>query len=152
MFNRMINQQDDDSYVVLPSDGRSEWLYDNRPQHFKVDLPKEIFLEGAWEVGATELLYTHTFSKPATFALTTGDRTWSISNDARLDGGTHFITIAEEQYPGYYDVFKHVFEAMVASVSDQNATPVTLSTHTGVCGSYHRGGPTQVGELQSERW
>ena len=31
---------------------------DNRPQHFKVDLPKELFLEGEWEVGVTELLYT----------------------------------------------------------------------------------------------
>ena len=107
--------QQDEFYLVLPSHARSEGVYDNRPRHFKVDLPKELFLEGAWEVGVTELLYTHTFYEPATFALTTDDRTWSVSNDARLDGGTHFITIAEEQCPGYYDVFEHVFEAMVAS-------------------------------------
>ena len=66
-------------------------------------------------MGVTEPLYTHTFYEPATFALTTDDRTWSVSNDARLDGGTHFITMTEEEYPGYYDVFEHVFEAMVAS-------------------------------------
>ena len=35
-----------------------------------MDLPKELFLEGAWEVGVTELLYTHTFYEPPRFALT----------------------------------------------------------------------------------
>ena len=107
--------QHDDFYLVLPSHARSEGAYDNSPQHFTVDLPKELFLEGAWEVGVTELLYTHKFSVSATFAVTTDDRMWSVSNDARLDGGTHFITITEEQYPGYHDVFQHVYEAMVAS-------------------------------------
>ena len=117
------------------------------------------------------------FNEPATFALTKDDRTGSVSNDAPLDGGTHFLTIAEEQYPGYYDVFEHVFEATIASFDGvpvveasrgpeqsrwvlnpgQNIPPVTLSAQTGVFGSYHRGGPTQVGELlhgctvQSER-
>ena len=38
-----------------------------------------------------------------------------VSNGARLDGGTHFIPIAEEQCPGYYDVFEHVFDAVSAS-------------------------------------
>ena len=70
MFNSMINLQDDDFYLVLPSHARSEGVYDNRPHHFKVDLPKELFLEGAWEVGVTKLLCTHTFYEPATFALT----------------------------------------------------------------------------------
>ena len=114
-------------------------------------------MEGAWEVGVTELLYTHTFYEPPRFTLTTADRTWSVSNGARLDGGTHFITIAEEQYPGYYDLFEHVFEAMVASFEGvpvveasrgpeqfrwvlQPRTKMHLPFASGVCGSYHRGG------------
>ena len=64
----------------------------------------------------TELLYTHTFYEPATFAATMDDRTWSVSNGARLDCGTHFINIAKEQYSAYYDVFENVFEAMVANL------------------------------------
>ena len=90
-------------------------MHDNRPQHLKVDLPKELFLEGAWEVGVTERLYTHTFYESPRFTLTADDRTLPVSNGAHLDGGTHFITIAEEQYPGYYDVFEHVFDAVSAS-------------------------------------
>ena len=61
VFNRMANPGHDDFYLVLPSHARSERAYDNRPKHFKVDLPKELFLEGDWEVVVTELFYTHTF-------------------------------------------------------------------------------------------
>ena len=42
-------------------------------------------------------------------------KVYTVSNGAHLGGGTHFITIAEEQYPAYYDVFQHVFNAMAAS-------------------------------------
>ena len=101
VLNKMINQQDDDFYLVLPSHARSEGVYDTRPQQLKVDLPKELSLEGAWKVGVTELFYIHTFYETVTFALTTDDHTWSVSNDTRLNGGTDFITIAEEQYPGW---------------------------------------------------
>ena len=66
----MSNLQHEDFYLVLPSHARSEGVHNNRPQHFKVDLPKELFLEGAWEVDVTELLYTHTFYEPPRFALT----------------------------------------------------------------------------------
>ena len=111
----MAHLQHDDFYLVLPSHARSEGAHDNRPQHFKVDLPKELFLEGAWEVGVTELLYTHTFYESPRFTLTGNDRTLSFSNGARLGGTIHMITIAEEQYPGYYDLFEHVFDAMAAS-------------------------------------
>ena len=52
----MANKQHDDFYLVLPSHAGSEVVYDNRPRYFIVDLPKELFLEGAWEVGVTELL------------------------------------------------------------------------------------------------
>ena len=76
---------------------------------------KELFLEGAWEVGVSELLYTPTFYEPPRFTLTADDRTLSVSNGARLEDTTHMITIAEEQYPGYYDVFQHVFDAITAS-------------------------------------
>ena len=72
-------------------------------------------LEGAWEVGVTELLYTHRFYEPPRFTLTVDERTWSVTNRSRLDGGTHFFTIAEEQYSGYYDVFEHVFDGVSAS-------------------------------------
>ena len=96
-------------------------MYDNRPQNLKVNLLKGLFLEGAWKVGVTELLYTHKFYEPATFALTKDDPTWSVSNDARLDGGTHFI--AEEQYPGYYDLFEHVFEVIIASLVEASREP-----------------------------
>ena len=110
MATAMAYLQHDDFYLVLPSHARSEGVYDNRPQHFKVDLPKELFLEGDWEVGVIELLYTNTFYVSPRFTLTTDDRTWSVTNGTRVDGGTHFITITEVQYPDYYDVF----EAMVA--------------------------------------
>ena len=66
----MAHLQHDEFYLVLPSHARSEGVHDNRSQHFKVDLPKELFLEGEWEVGVTELLYTHTFYEPPKFALT----------------------------------------------------------------------------------
>ena len=66
----MAHLQHDDFYLVLPSHARSEGVHDNRPQHFKVDLPKELFLKGEWEVGVKELLYTHTFYEPPRFALT----------------------------------------------------------------------------------
>ena len=79
-----------------------------------MDLPKELFLECAWKVSVTELLCTYTFYESPTLL---DDRTWTVSNDARLDGSTHFIMIAEEQYPGYNDVFEHVFEAMAASLT-----------------------------------
>ena len=111
----MARLQHDDFYLVLPSHARSEGMHDNRPQHFKVDLPKELFLEGAWEVGVTELLYTHTFYESPRFTLTADDSTLSVSNGARLGGTTHIITISEEQYLGYYDVFEYVYNAMVAS-------------------------------------
>ena len=110
----MAHLQHDDFCLVLPSHARSEGVHDNRSQHFKVDLPKELFLEGAWEVGVTEPLYTHTFYESPRFTLTADDRTLSVSNEARFGGTTHIITIAEEQYPGYYDVFEHVFDAMAA--------------------------------------
>ena len=98
----MAHLQHDDFYLVLPSHARSEGLYDNRPQHFKVHFPKELILESDWEVGVTELLYTNTFYESPRFKLTTDDRTWSVTNGARLDGGTHFTTLAEEQYPTMY--------------------------------------------------
>ena len=121
VFNRMTHLQHDDFYFVLPSHARSEGVHDNRPQHFKVDLPKELFLEGAWEVGVSELLYTHTFYEPPRFTLTADDRTLSVSNGARLgDAG---------------------------STPDQNAPLATLGTETGVCGSYHWAGSLQGGEL-----
>ena len=72
--------QHDDFYMVLPSHARSEGVHDNRPQHFKVDLPKELFLEGEWEVGVTELLYTHTFYEPSRFALSDSDLMWEFTN------------------------------------------------------------------------
>ena len=72
--------QNDDFYLVLPSHARSEGVHDNRPQHFKVDLPKELFLEGEWEVGVTELLYTHTFCEPSRFALSDSDLMWEFTN------------------------------------------------------------------------
>ena len=84
VFNRMANLQHDDFYLVLPIHARSEGVHDNRPQHFKVDLPKELFLEGEWEVGATELLYTHTFYELSRFALTydlrDSDLMWEFTN------------------------------------------------------------------------
>ena len=118
VFNRMAHLQHDDFYLVLPSHARSEGVHDNRPQHFKVDLLKDLFLEGAWEVGVKELLYTHTSLESPRFTLTADDRTLSVSNGARLGRTTHIITIAEEQYPGYYDVFEHVFDTTVASFED----------------------------------
>ena len=69
----------------------------------------------AWEGDVTEPLSPHTFYEATRFTLTYHDRTWSVSNGAHLGGGTHFITITEGQYPGYYDVFEHVFDAMAAS-------------------------------------
>ena len=72
--------QHDDFYLVLPSHARGEGVHDNRSQHFKVDLPKELFLEGAWEAGVTELLYTHTFYEPSRFALSDGDLMWEFTN------------------------------------------------------------------------
>ena len=114
LFNRMAHLQHDDFYLVLPYHAQSEGVHDNRPQHLKVDLPKELFLESSWEVGVTELLYTHTFYESPRFTLTADDRTLSVSNRARLDGGTHFVTIAEEQYPGYNDVFELEFDAVSA--------------------------------------
>ena len=72
--------QHDDFYLVLPSHARSEGVHDNRPQHFKVDLSKELFLEGEWEVGVTELLYTHTFYEPSRFALSDSDLMWEFTN------------------------------------------------------------------------
>ena len=84
VFNRMAHLQHDDFYLVLTSYARSEGVHDNRPQHFKVDLPKELFLEGEWEVGVTELLYTHTFYEPSRFALTydlsDSDLMWEFTN------------------------------------------------------------------------
>ena len=80
----MAHLQHDDFYLVLPSHARSEGVHDNRPQHFKVDLPKELFLEGEWEVGVTELLYTHTFYEPSRVALTydlsDSDLMWKLTN------------------------------------------------------------------------
>ena len=58
---------------------------------------------------------THTFYESSRFTLTADDRILSVSNGARLGGTDHIITIAEEQYPGYYDVCEHVFDAMAAS-------------------------------------
>ena len=59
-------------------------MHDNRHQHFKVDLPKELFLEGEWEVGVTELLCTHTFYEPSRFPLTydliDSDLMWEFTN------------------------------------------------------------------------
>ena len=84
VFSRMAHLQHDDVYLVLPSHARCEGVHDNRPQHFKVDLPKELFLEGEWEVGVTELLYTHTFYEPSRFALTydlsDSDLMWEFTN------------------------------------------------------------------------
>ena len=80
----MAHLQHDDFYLVLPSHARSEGVYDNRPQHFKVDLPKELFLEGEWEVGVIDLLYTHTIYEPSRFALTydlsDSDLMWEFTN------------------------------------------------------------------------
>ena len=80
VFHRMAYLQHDDFYLVLPSHARSEGVHDNRPQHFKVDLPKELFLEGEWEVGVTELLYTQTFYEPSRFALSDSDLMWEFTS------------------------------------------------------------------------
>ena len=84
VFHRMAHLQHDDFHLVLPSHARSEGVHDNRPQHIKVDLPKELFLEGEWEVGVTELLYTHTFYEPSRVALTydlsDSDLMWEFTN------------------------------------------------------------------------
>ena len=76
----MAHLQHDDFYLVLPSHARSEGVHDNRPQHFEVDLPKEMFLEGEWEVGVTELLYTQTFYEPSRFALSDSDLMWEFTS------------------------------------------------------------------------
>ena len=80
----MAHLQHDDFYLVLSSHARSEGVHDNRPQHFKVDLPKELFLEDELEVGVTELLYTHTFYEPSrvalTFDLSDSDLMWEFTN------------------------------------------------------------------------
>ena len=102
----------------------------------------------------TELLYTHTFYEPCLHARRT---------IACIDGGTHFITIAEELYPGYYNVF----EAMVTSfegvpvveairASEQFRWVLQFRTRIRLPLSLARklefvgGGPTQVGELLND--
>ena len=80
VFHRMAHLQHDGFYLVLPSHARSERVHDNRSQHFKVDLPKELFLEGEWEVGVTELLYTQTFYEPSRFALSDSDLMWEFTS------------------------------------------------------------------------
>ena len=65
--------------LVLPSNSVALGVYDNRPQRFRVDLPAPLNLVGAgWEVGFSELLYTHTFFEPPPVTLGPLDRTVGI--------------------------------------------------------------------------
>ena len=84
------------------------------PSILKWIFPKNCFwkVHGKW---VSRNFSTLTAAKVYTHA---GDRTLSISNGAHLEVTIHIIKIAEEKYPGHYDVFEHVFDAMAASFED----------------------------------
>lgn len=48
-------------YLTLPSNSSQQYYPDNTLTHYQVQLAKAIELEGAWEVGLSEIQYPHTW-------------------------------------------------------------------------------------------
>lgn len=49
-------------YVTLPSDSSLKYFPQNKISHFVTRLPVPIDLQGEWEVGLTEMIYSHSWS------------------------------------------------------------------------------------------
>ena len=49
----------DDFYITLPSNARSD--DQNTPSHFRVDLPRPMYLTGNWTVAAVEIQFPFSF-------------------------------------------------------------------------------------------
>ena len=97
--------------LVLPSNSVALGVYHNRPQGFRVDLPAPLNLVGAgWEVGLSELLYTHTFFEPPPVTLGNLDRTVGI------EPGYNGVVYAELPLHPYKD-FKSLAKALVIVLS-----------------------------------
>ena len=71
----MIQPPEEEFDLVLPSNALALGIYDNRPQHFEIDLPRPLLLGGThWEVGVSDMLYTHNFYEPQEVVVTEADR------------------------------------------------------------------------------
>ena len=51
-------------YLTLPSNASKRFFPSNHPGHYTIKLPQEISLtDGEWEVGLSEILFAHTYTK-----------------------------------------------------------------------------------------
>ena len=111
----------EDFYLILPSNTRSAHFIDNRPHHYKIDLPQEIVLQGDWEVGLTEVVFPKTWRHTQKIPLSEEDRIWQLVDQ---DKNPLFVVkqLPHEPYPGYYEVFEYVIDTMTNDLAEVQIT------------------------------
>ena len=52
-------ENDSSFYLTLPSNSSDKTFANNKPQSYRVQLPRAIVLDGKWEAALTEIQYPH---------------------------------------------------------------------------------------------
>jgi len=74
-------------YITLPSNSSMDFHPENTMGTFRVRLPEEIKLEGLWEVGMSDMIYSQTFVLPAyAFTVNKYDHQSSVSGTTSCEG------------------------------------------------------------------
>ena len=113
-FINMLAQED--FYFIMPSNTISDRYLDNRPHHYKIELPQEIVLQGEWQVGLTEVVFSKRWYQPRKIPLSENDMVWQITTQE----GKPFVTkeLPPGPYPDYYTVFEHVIDAIADDLAE----------------------------------
>ena len=102
-------------YLTLPSNSSSSYFPGNVVSDYTTKLPKEINLEGDWEVGLAEISYPHSWY---TVPILQNDYFISYRNDG--------ITLLMHADPGYYKtpkiLIKNLMSSLTRNLERQGAT------------------------------
>ena len=93
------------AYLILPSNSSMDLYPNNKISHFTVQLPKQIDLDGSYEVAISEIFYPHSW-----FNFETEDRIWLYYGNQGIDA----MTVLQE---GSYPSAKHLIEELMNNLA-----------------------------------